>query len=58
MRKIFPFFIVIVFWAISLWGQNNPKVGNVIVVIGIVVIVPTVILLTKKILNYLIANSK
>ena len=57
MRKILPILMVIAFWAIFLWGQNNPKVGDAIVVIGIVGITLTVILLTKKILNFIIANS-
>jgi len=57
MRKILPILMVIAFWAIFLWGQSNPKVGDAIVVIGIVGITLTVILLTKKILNFIIANS-
>lgn len=57
MRKILPLILVIAFWTIFLWGQNNPKVGDVIVVIGIVGITLTVILLTKKILYFIIANS-
>ena len=56
MRKILPILMVIAFWTIFLWGQSNPKVGDAIVVIGIVGITPTVILLTKKILNFIIAN--
>ena len=57
MRKILPLFMVIAFWTIFLWGQCNPKVGEVIMVIGIVGINLSVILLTKKILNFIIANS-
>ena len=57
MRKILPLFMVIAFWTIFFWGQSNTKVGDAIVVIGIVGITLSVILLTKKILNYIIANS-
>jgi len=57
MRKILPFFMVIAFWTIFLWGQSNPKVGDAIEVMGIVGIILSVILLTKKILNNIIANS-
>ena len=57
MRKILPLFMVIAFWIIFLWGQRNPKVGDAIVVMGIVGITLSVMLLTKKILNYIIANS-
>jgi hypothetical protein len=49
--------MVIAFWTIFLWGQNNPNVGDAIVVIGIVGITLIIILLTKKILNFIIANS-
>lgn len=57
MRKILPLFMVIAFWTIFHWGQRNPKVGDAIVVMGIVGITLSVMLLTKKILNYIIANS-
>lgn len=57
MRKILPLILVIAFWTIFLWGQSNPKVGDVIVVIGIVGITLSVILLTKKILYFIIAHS-
>ena len=57
MRKILPLIMVIAFWAIFLWGQSNPKVGDAIVVIGIVGIYLAVILLIKKILYFIIANS-
>jgi len=57
MRKILPLFMVIAFWTIFLWGQNNPNVGDAIMVIGIVGITLIIILLTKKILNFIIANS-
>lgn len=57
MRKILPLIMVIAFWGIFLWGQSNPKVGDAIEVMGIVGIILSVILLTKKILNNIIANS-
>ena len=57
MRKILPLFMVIAFWTIFLWGQNNSNVGDAIVVIGIVGITLIIILLTEKILNFIIANS-
>ena len=57
MRKILPLIMVIAFWGIFLWGNSNPQVGDLIVVIGIILITLSVILLTKKILNYIIANS-
>ena len=56
MRKILPLIMVITFWTFFYWGQNNPKVRDFIVVIGIVVITLFVILLTKKILRFIIAN--
>ena len=57
MRKILPLIMVIAFWGIFLWGNSNPKVGNFIVVLGIVLITLSVILLTKKILHIIIDNS-
>ena len=57
MRKILPLIMVIAFWGIFLWGQSNLKVGDAIEVMGIVGIILSVILLTKKILNNIIANS-
>ena len=57
MRKILPLFMVIAFWTFFLWGQRNTKVGDAIVVMGIVGITLIIIILTKKILNFIIANS-
>ena len=57
MRKILPLIMVIAFWTFFYWGQNNPEVGDVIVVLGIVGITLSVIFLTKKILRFIIANS-
>lgn len=57
MRKILPLIMVIAFWGVFLWGNSNPKVGDFIVVIGIVLITLSVILLTKKILRIIIDNS-
>ena len=58
MRKLLPLIMVLTFWGIFLWGMNNPKVGECVIVIAIIVAVLIILNRVKKTLKNKIANSK
>lgn len=58
MRKLFPLIMVLAFWGIFFWGMNNPKVGDAVITITIVLVILIVSYLIKNTLRKIIANSK
>ena len=59
MNKYLPLIMVLAFWGIFLWGMNNPKVGDAVIAISVVLVILIVILWIKKIrFGKLIANLK
>ena len=50
--------MVLAFWGVFFWGMNNPKVGDAVITITIVLVILIVSYLIKNTLRKIIANSK
>ena len=57
MRKILPLIMVVSFWSIFYWGLNYPKVGDIILVIGIIGFTIIIISLIRKLVRFLIETT-